>query len=108
MMDFITNYWYLFALVILALAMVGANRLLKGKAKTVALQYLVAAEKMVFTTTESKLSVVSIAAYKALPTAVKAIVSPFTFEMLMTSSYDEAKSLIDKLHEDPSIPMEKK
>jgi hypothetical protein len=106
-MNFLVQYWYLIALVVVVAAIYGANRLLKGRAKAVALQYLLAAEKMVFTTTESKLTVVADLGYKALPVAVKALVSPVAFELMVTSAYGEVKGLIDKLNADPSVPAQK-
>lgn len=105
-MEFVTNYWYVLVLIVLVLVVFLVHRYLKGKAKTVALQYLLAAERMVFTTTESKLSVVSFVAYKALPAPIKAMISPLAFELLVTSAYDQVKELIDKLNADPSVPLQ--
>lgn len=102
-----TQYWYVLAIVVLALAFYVTERSLKGKAKATALQYLLAGEKLVFTTTESRLSVVAAAGYVALPSAVKALVSPVAFELLVNNTYNEVKDLVDKLHADPSVPVSK-
>lgn len=105
-MDFIVQYWYVLALVVLVVAYYGVNRYLKGRVKSVALTYLFAAEKMITTSTEAKLSVVSAVGYKALPPIVRTMVSPMAFELTVISAYNEVKDLIDKLHADPSVPMQ--
>jgi hypothetical protein len=108
MIALLSQYWYVPAIIVLALAFYVTNRFLKGKAKSIALQYLLAGEKLVFTTTESKLSVIAAVGYSALPPFAKALISPIAFELLVTNTYDEAKSLVDKLHADPSVPVVKK
>lgn len=106
MLVIVTQYWYVLALVLLVLAVLVVNRYLKGRAKTVALQYLLAAEHMILTTTESKLSIVSVVGYNALPTPIKTIVSPLAFDLLVTSAYNEIKDLVAKLDTDPSVPLQ--
>lgn len=107
MINYLEQYWYVLALIVLAVAFYLVKRYLKGKERSVALQYLLAAEKMVFTTTESRLSVVSDLGYKSLPKFVKAMVSPLAFELLVTSVYNEIKDLVNSLHEDKTAPVSK-
>jgi hypothetical protein len=103
-MILLVTYWYVWSIAVVALGFYVSNRALKGQIRTHALVYLLAAEKLVFTTTESKLTVISVAAYAALPAPLKAMVSPVAFEIMVTELYDEAKKLVDELHADPSVP----
>lgn len=96
-MAFLVTYWYLFAIVLVALAVLSIRYHLKGKARTTALKYLLAAEKMLFTNTDSKLAIVSTVAYDALPSFLRVFITPSAFKMLVTISYDEAKKLIEEL-----------
>lgn len=106
MLVFLVTYWYVIAIVLVVLGFYIARQL-KGTAKSTALQYLGAAEGMVFNSTETKLGVVSALGYKALPSVVKAVVSPSAFDVIVTACYAEAKKLVDDLHNDPTVPATK-
>jgi hypothetical protein len=103
-MEFLAQYWYVLAFVVLALAIYLVNHYSKGTARATALRYLLAAEKLVFTTTEAKLSVVADVGYKALPSTVKTLISPLAFEVIVIRAYNEVKELVDKLNPDPIVP----
>lgn len=103
----LSTYWYVPAIIVITLGFYLVNRFLKGQARTTALKYLLAGEKLVFTTTESKLSVIATVGYTALPAAVKSMVSPVAFELTVTELYDEVRHLVDELHADPSVPVKK-
>lgn len=106
-MAFIVTYWYILAIIVVAIGLYVSNRSLKGQVRTHALKYLLAAEKLVFTTTETKLNVVSDAAYRALPSVVQVLLSPATFELIVANIYNEVKDLVDDLSADPSVPVQK-
>ncbi|MDK7480995.1 hypothetical protein ACS2BX_25900 [Bacillus cereus group sp. BceL300] len=102
----ILQYWYLIALALVALGFV-ATRYMKGKARKVALQYLLAAEKMTFTAVEAHLEVVTNVAYAALPAPIKVYITKDMFATIVKAAYEEVKELIGMLHEDESVPLQK-
>lgn len=100
------QYWYLIALALVTLGF-AATRYMKGRARKIALQYLLAAESMTPTVVESHLEVVTDAAYAAVPAPIKMYITKDMFATIVKATYEEIKELIRMLHDDESVPLQK-
>lgn len=108
--EFTLQYWY--SLVIIG-ALFGyfANYLVsnvaKGAATKVALEYLLAAEKVVFQDPAAKLAVISSTAYAALPSRIKVFLPLPIFTAIVTTVYEQVKTIVEELHNNPNVPANK-